>query len=64
MSDHPSTVEGALKWASVCSECFSAEAPNMTSVALQTLAAEVRRLKPPNTKAHFSKVNDNERRIK
>lgn len=48
MSDHPSTVEGALKWASVCAECFADEALDMTSVALQTLAAEVRRLRTHN----------------
>ena len=49
MSDHPATVEGALKWAEVCAECFADEALDMTSVALQTLAAEVRRLRTPNT---------------
>ena len=49
MSDHPSTVEGALKWAEVCAKCFEDEPPDMTSVALQTLAAEVRRLRTPNT---------------
>lgn len=41
MDDHPSTVDGALKWAKVMAECFNDEAPDMTSIALQTLAKEV-----------------------
>jgi len=36
--DHPSTIEGALKWADVSSGCFETDPPTMDSVSLQTLA--------------------------
>jgi len=38
MSDHPSTIEGALKWADVSKKCFDTDEPTMDSIALQTLA--------------------------
>lgn len=42
MSDHPSTIEGALKWADVSRECFETDPPDMDSIALQTLADSYR----------------------
>lgn len=48
MSDHPSTIEGALKWAKVASECFGDEPPDMNSIALQSLANGYRLLGDDN----------------
>jgi hypothetical protein len=44
MSDHPSTIEGALKWADVSRECGLGE-PCMSDIAVQTLAAAYREVK-------------------
>jgi len=40
--DHPSTIEGALKWAEISKECFETDPPDMDSIALQTLAGAYR----------------------
>jgi hypothetical protein len=41
MSDHPGSIEGALKWADVSKECGLVE-PCMSDIAIQTLAAAYR----------------------
>ncbi len=51
MSDtHPATIYGALMWADTVDEFFGDEPPDMGSIALQTLAVEVRRLQSREAK--------------